>query len=463
LTISPQNLRALVEIERERRRRTALRRLPAAPADFLAQTQIETPEAPGARAPFAVWPAQAEVLQMLAAHRLIALLKARQLGISWLLCGYVLWKCSQLSGQTALLFSQGQLEANELIRRISLMHHAHAGPLPVLATDNVTELGWANGSRVISLPATRRAGRSFTASIAVLDEFAFMLWGQQVLAAVKPTIDAGGQLVVLSSADGPGTAFHRFWQEAESGANGYAPLFLPWTARPDRGPDWRAQKILEAGGDTASVLREYPANALEAFTAAADLVYGEQWSDGPEGGNVTEEADYQPGVGELYWALDDGYAGKLDAGTGLYPAMAHPRVILFVQVKPSSIDVFDELYETGTLEEDQIARALERPYASPDGAIVDSSAATLKKRLNDAEIPTRGGTHSVMQGIKHVRSWLAPDVNGRRRVRVHPRCRHLRSEFARYRMDTAKDEPVKAFDHGVDALRYLCWAQRYEG
>lgn len=465
---SPDRARALIAIEEEQRRRKRARfeAVRALPADqFLARTKIEVPigATDSALVPFELWEDQRSALGRMAVERLLTFLKARQLGISWLACGFVLHQCLTQPGQPWLLFSQGQLEANELARRVGLMYHEHSdrADFPMLIKDNMSELVWSNGSRVLSLPATKKAGRSFTAAGVILDEWAFMLWGSEVLAAVKPTIDAGGKLFIISSADGPGTAFHQHWQAAESGSNSYAPIFLPWTARPDRGPEWRDAKIKESGGDIASVLREYPANALEAFIAAAGLVYGDQWLDG-EGGNVTDEADYIKDGGEVMWALDDGYAGQIDPETGLYPATAHPRVILFAQVKPATIDVFDELYETKTLEEDQIKRALAKPYEEPDSAVCDSSSATLRRRLNDADIPTRKGTHDVDEGIKHVRSWLAPDENGRRRVRVHPRCRQLRAEMARYRMNQEKDEPVKAFDHGPDALRYLCWALRYE-
>lgn len=466
---SPERARALVHIEAEQRRRKKQRLadLVTLPLDqFLGRTKIEVPvgAVDTALVPFQVWEAQREALHRMATDRLIVFLKARQLGISWLTCGFVLRQCVMQPGQPWLLLSRGQLEANELTRRVGLMynHHQHVADFPSLVRDNKSELAWSNGSRVLSLPATKSAGRSFTAAGVVLDEWGFMLYGAEVLAAVKPTIDAGGQLFIISSADGPGSAFHRHWQAAEAGSNGYTPIFLPWTARPGRGPGWRDEKIVEAGGDTARVLREYPGNPIEAFTAAAGLVYGEQWLDGPEGGNVTPDADYEPGVGEIAWAVDDGYAGGLDPETGYYPANAHPRVILFAQIKPQTIDIFDELYACKMLEEDQIALALERPYAMPDYAICDSSAATLRRRLVDAEIPTKGGTHVVAEGIKQLRPWLAADKNGRRRIRVHPRCVQLRAEMARYRVHAETGEPIKAFDHGPDALRYLAWSLRYE-
>lgn len=433
------------------------------PAEFIAGAQIAMPYGDGAAlVPFDLWPAQRDVLARMQVERLLVLLKARQIGMTWLTCAYVLERCMARAGRTVLMLSQGQLEANELIDRIRLMHATHADPaLPPLVTDNTTELEWANGSRVKSLPATRRAGRSFTASIVVLDEFAFMQWGTALLSAVKPTIDNGGQLIILSSADGQGSGFHQFWQAAVSGRNGYTPLFLGWQANPTRGDGWREARKVEAL-DVTEVLREYPENDIEAFSAATGQVY-DVWSDGPPDGNVTEAADYVPGGGEVLWACDDGYEGAIDATTGQYTAKSSPRVFLLVQHRADGqLCVFAEHYRVKVQQEDQIQDVLALPYPKPEYAVVDSASADLRDRLRyGADIGVFGKPGSIAESIKTTRRMLAPDLNGRRRVLVHPRCAHLRYELASYRMND-KGDPIDERNHGPDALRYLCWHMRIE-
>ncbi len=443
--------------------RAALRDLSA--AAYLARTKIEVPVGAQdtALVPFAVWPSQADVLDVLTRERLVVFLKARQLGISWLTCGFVQRECALRDGSTWLLFSRGQLEADELARRVAVLHHHHAdrAVLPSLVVDNTAEKVWDNGSRVLSLPATKGAGRSFTASGVVLDEWAFMLYGATVLAAVKPTIDAGGKLFLISTADGAGTPYHQLWNGATSGANRYYPVFLPWTARPDRGEGWRDQILQESQGDTASVLREYPANDIEAFTHAVGLIY-DVWSDGPDGGNVTEDAEYIPDGGAVLWFVDDGYVGVRDSATGLWTAESHPRVFLLAQQRhDGTIAVFAEHYAAKVLSDAHLREVLALAYPLPEYATVDKSAAELKGRLHAAGIYTRNGPAVVEESIKETRRALAADANGRRRVVVHPRCRDLRSEMASYRRDV-QGRIIKAFDHGPDALRYGVWTQRYE-
>lgn len=433
------------------------------PARFIGQSQIAMPYGDGAALiPFDLWPAQRAVLDRMARDRLLLLLKARQIGMTWLTCGYALYRCMERGGRTVLLFSQGQLEANELIDRIRLMHTTHADrDLPALVTDNTTELQWSNGSRIKSLPATRKAGRSFTASLVVLDEFAFMTWGSDLLAAVKPTIDGGGQLVILSSADGNGTMFHQLWQAASAGANGYTPLFLDWTANPSRDAGWRDARLTE-GLSSGDVLREYPANDIEAFTHASGLVY-DVWSDGPPDGNVTDAAEYIEGGGDVIWGIDDGYAGQRDPKTGHFSADSHPRVFGLYQLRhDGTINRFAEHYAVKTLSDAHLVEVLALPYPRPSYAVVDKSAAELKGRLHAAQIYTRNSPSDVAESIKETRRALALDANGRRRLRVHPRCKHFRAEMASYRYDPQTGKPIKQFDHGPDEARYVVWALRHE-
>lgn len=466
LSYSPSlKIRAQAELELRRRRATwqsDMRR--SSVADFASRTQIEVPNGSEvAHVRFDVWDQQDVLLRTMIDAQLLVVLKARQLGISWLACLYALRLCTLYPGQPVLCLSRGQLEADELVHRISFMHHQHADKalLPKLIKDNTADLEWANASSVISLAATKNAGRSLTASLAILDEWAFMAWPRQTLAAVKPTIDAGGKLFIISSADGMGSAYHQFWQQATEGSNGYTAVFLPWFAHPDRDAAWREQKIIEASGDTASVLREYPANEHEAFTAATDTIFG-VWSDGPLDGNVTEDAEYIPDGGEIAWGVDDGYVGKLDPTTGTYTADSHPRVFGLYQLRNDGrICRFYEDYAVGMLSEDQIERVMALPYPFPSFAVVDKSAAELKGRLHAQSVYTRNSPSDVEESIKEMRRAIAPDKNKYRRFLVHPRCKHFRSEMVSYRRD-ANGKIVKAYDHGIDEARYLCWTQRFE-
>jgi hypothetical protein len=220
--------------------------------------------------PFHMWDAQRDLLADIVSERLLFILKARQLGISWLVCAYVLWLCLYRPGRVVLMFSIGQVEANELLRRVNVMYWRLSdklrATLPALVKENTTDMAWANGSHVQSLPTSQDAGSSYTASLVVLDEFAKNRWARSLYTAVKPTVDGGGAMIILSTAKGKTNLFYDLCQRAIAGASRFAFRFLPWQSRPGRDAAWYAAVEADAV-DSSLMKQEYPATADEAFEA----------------------------------------------------------------------------------------------------------------------------------------------------------------------------------------------------
>ncbi len=181
------------------------------------------------------------------------------------------------------------------------------------------------------------------------------------------------------------------------------------------------------------------------------------WSNG----NVTEDAEYIEGGGSIFWGVDDGYVGKIDPHTGHYTADSHPRVFLLFQERGNGqLCLFAEHYAVGQREDDHIAAVIALGYPMPEYAAVDKSAAALKRWLHDAGVYTRNSPSDVEESVKEFRSALAPDMNGFRRVIVHPRCKHFIFEATHYRRDELTKKIIKEHDHGIDAGRYLFWTKR---
>lgn len=219
--------------------------------------------------PFDLWPKQEELLDAVQAERLLLILKARQLGISWLVCAYALWLCMYKPGRVVLAFSKGQEEANELTRRVTVMYERLPEAIRAahpMTKANTEEAAWANGSRFKSMPATPGAGRTFTASLAIMDEAAFMAYADKLYTSMKPTIDGGGQLIILSTANGRANLFYKLCERAQQGLGQFAFQFLPWQARPGRDAAWYAATEADAI-DATLMKQEYPATPEEAFEA----------------------------------------------------------------------------------------------------------------------------------------------------------------------------------------------------
>ena len=166
-----------------------------------------------------------------------------------------------------------------------------------------------------------------------------------------------------------------------------------------------------------------------------------------------------------------------------------PRVLLLIQRTSTGVLVFDEVYESKVLDVESLRRLLEKcaalykatlpdnwPALSlveasawclsngvklPEIAIGSSEAVQLMRRFKESNIPARGGTHVVVEGIKVMRG-LVCDGQGVRVLKINKRCMNLIKEMTtgyRYPEGAKRDneKPADGNDHACDALRYWVW------
>lgn len=218
---------------------------------------------------FRLWETQKEAVKTIAANPQVIILKARQLGLTWLMVCYALWMMLFRQGSGILLFSRRENEAEELLERMRGVHGRLPGSLQAEVTvDNEQELGMGKiGSWARCFPTTKHSGRAYSATMAIVDEADFIPDLKMLLNAVKPTIDGGGQLVLISTAnkENRNSAYKRIWDGAVKGMNGYRQVFLSWEARPDRDQAWYARQ--RADYELDDLHQEYPANPEQALSA----------------------------------------------------------------------------------------------------------------------------------------------------------------------------------------------------
>ncbi len=189
------------------------------------------------------------------------------------------------------------------------------------------------------------------------------------------------------------------------------------------------------------------------YAGVEGLVY-ESFSDD----NVT---DQDPDLERSYdIAVDDGYID--------------PRATLFIQrQKNGDILVFDELYETKTLEETTIerikTRAAEHRLPLPEKAIASHEAVALRERITSAGVPAKnwladkvgGGKSTRLAAITLTRS-LVLDGNNYRAIKIHRRCANLLDEIrSGYKYPDGKHgteaHPQDGNDHACNALESWVW------
>lgn len=221
---------------------------------------------------FGLWKAQAKTLRTFVNNRLTIVLKARQLGLTWLALGYALWLMLFRPAATVLLFSRRDDEAVYLMsdERLRGMYNRLPGWMQskeVLQSNSHT-LKLSNGSVALGFPTT--AGDSYTATLAVVDEADLVPDLNRLMRAVKPTIDGGGQMILLSRADksAPKSEFKRIYREAKAGRSPWKAVFLPWHVRPARDQKWYEEQKADSVARTTSLddlYEQYPATDTEAL------------------------------------------------------------------------------------------------------------------------------------------------------------------------------------------------------
>lgn len=221
--------------------------------------------------PFHLWPAQAKTLRTIFDNLLTIILKARQLGMTWLVLGYALWVMLFRPAATVLLFSRRDDEAVHLLDfRLKGMYDRLPAFLKCrgVVTSNDHEWVLSNGSMAYAFPTT--GGDSYTATLAIVDEADLVPDLNKLMGAVKPTIDAGGQMILLSRVDKskPQSEFKNIYRAAKQKLNAWAHVFLPWKARPERTQTWyeaQKQDILSRTTALDDLYEQYPATDTEAL------------------------------------------------------------------------------------------------------------------------------------------------------------------------------------------------------
>lgn len=247
------------------------------------QIESDNPDVRGA-IPFQLHPYQRERVQAWVEGDSEVILKARQLGFTWLVAAYALWTAAYHPSSHVAVFSKSGREMRKLLRRIRFIWRRLPPGLQAGGVPARESFAFANESVITGFPSTEDAGIGETNRLVIFDEWAFHPYGEANLAAVLPTISAGGQFIALSTADpelGPTGHFHDAYQAAAAGESGFQGVFVPWWARPERqtaggspDPAWLDHERRRYASLTSEAFDAfYPANPEDAFQGRDGLVY----------------------------------------------------------------------------------------------------------------------------------------------------------------------------------------------
>ncbi|KKM99568.1 hypothetical protein LCGC14_1146520 [marine sediment metagenome] len=253
---------------------------------FLEWVRIIRPPIPGqvseSIVPLELWKHTKEVIATLLRERHISVLKARQIGLSTIIAVYVTWYALSKVGANILLFSQGQDEAKSLLSKCRNVYDQLPNFMKFkLDPDSKESIGFpATKSVIKALPSTTSAGIGETASILVWDEHAKHEYADTNYTHAKPTIDGGGQVISVFTADpnGNDNLATALFEDALKGKNGFYPLFFPWDVIPGRNQEWYEQtersipeRDLAKLSPQLYMAKNYPGSIEEALSTATSV------------------------------------------------------------------------------------------------------------------------------------------------------------------------------------------------
>ena len=260
--------------------------------------------------PFNLWPHQAEAVKSILGHKWNIILKARQLGFSWLVLHIAAHLMITSYGKLVIGLSKTEEEAKELVRRLTVIFRYMPeliaeknnepenwdGPI-FYSTALTLTITFPNNmeSTFKALASSPGAGRSFTANLLIFDEWAFQQYDREIWEGGFPTINRknGGKVIGLSTIK-RGSLFEEIFTDPD---NGFNKIFIPWYADPSRDEEWYNQ-TKRALGD--GITAEYPATIEEALEVPGGAFFPEVKKD------THESAEELKGPLYRYCAIDYG-------------------------------------------------------------------------------------------------------------------------------------------------------------
>lgn len=308
--------------------------------------------------------------------------KPRQCGISTIVAAEVAWEFDNIPGAQIMIVSKDLGAAQnfhtyvmDILRSVRLNNP----DAPKIVKWNQSETKNENGSRIVSLAASREAGRSFSPTHFVFDEAAFTQYDEDIWQAASSGLSkTDGRATVISTPKGRANLFYRFFENSKH--NGFTAFNYGWWDVPDYNPFYdqmiaasgahEKKKWIEKGKEGRWYKKNRPTKtSLQwrqefegAFDANVGTVFSTRSLEGVFVRNYLKEKDDPTGVITEWWTKPkvEGhlYATGTDLGRKNDPTV---QVTFDTSVKP--------------------AEMVEYIYIEPDSSSWETIGSTVRKRL----------------------------------------------------------------------------------
>jgi hypothetical protein len=268
-------------------------------SQYFANNYAKIPHPGHGLIPFKTYDYQDELLETFDDHRFTIILKARQLGISTIVAGYIAWLMLFHRDKNVLVVATKLSTAANLVRKVKgiIKHLPSWLKIAKIDVDNKNSFELSNGSQVKASSTSADAGRSESLSLLVVDEAAHVENLTDLWTALYPTISTGGRCIALSTPNGVGDWFHETYTKADSGQNEFFPVYLFWDVHPERDDEWFETETKNMS--KRQIAQEYECNFN---TSGETVIDGDdiQWLK-----KRIQEPKYRTGIDRNYWIWEE--------------------------------------------------------------------------------------------------------------------------------------------------------------
>ncbi len=229
-------------------------------------------------------PSQWDALRVLFCHGRVSILKARQLGLTWLCLAIVLWYVVHRPGFMAMMYSLREKEAFKLVKRLKGMYRELPWWMKEgrrVRNDSAGEWEFDDGTTVMGF--STNSGDSYQANVVLMDEATLVPVLQELIGRVRPVVDSvfQGQFWMISRAnkEDPDNVFNRIFMSSRKvledsgdrvlGWKEWVGVFLPWWLAPYRDAGFyeaERKNAVEVERHTDSLYSMYPNTIEEALS-----------------------------------------------------------------------------------------------------------------------------------------------------------------------------------------------------
>tara|TARA_R110002020_G_scaffold37239_8_gene112522 strand:+ start:6530 stop:8113 length:1584 start_codon:yes stop_codon:yes gene_type:complete len=249
--------------------------------------------------PFRTYDFQQDLLNNFNDYRFNVILKARQLGISTITAGYVVWLMLFHRDKNVLVMATKFGTAANLVKKVKSVMKNLPDFIRIseISIDNRTSFELSNGSFIKASSTSGDAGRSESLSLLVLDEAAHIENLEELWTGLYPTLSTGGRCIALSTPNGVGNWFHRAYVDAAADVNNFYPTCLPWDVHPDRDQEWFEK-------ETANMSKRQIAQELECnFNTSGETVIAPE--DMEKLSQNVREPKYKTAFDRNFWIWEE--------------------------------------------------------------------------------------------------------------------------------------------------------------